>query len=93
MSTDLDIPFLVVGAGPVGLTAARLLANAGRRCIVVERRDGSVEEISCAGGRAYTGLVEHFAAVVAGTVAPVFGAAESVRLANVLQQLHEASAH
>ena len=40
MSTDLDIPFLVVGAGPVGLTAARLLANAGRRCIVVERRDG-----------------------------------------------------
>jgi predicted dehydrogenase len=61
--------------------------------IVVERRDGSVEEISCAGGRAYTGLVEHFAAVVAGTEAPVFGGTESVRLANVLQRLHEASAH
>ncbi|MEY2755349.1 MAG: 2,4-dichlorophenol 6-monooxygenase [Actinomycetota bacterium] len=40
MSGELDVPFLIVGAGPVGLTAARLLANAGRRCIVVERRDG-----------------------------------------------------
>lgn len=40
MTVELDIPYLVVGAGPVGLTAARLLANAGRRCLVVERRDG-----------------------------------------------------
>jgi len=40
MSGEVDVPFLIVGAGPVGLTAARLLANAGRRCIVVERRDG-----------------------------------------------------
>ena len=40
MSTTLEVPYLIVGAGPVGLTAARLLANAGRRCIVVERRDG-----------------------------------------------------
>jgi 2,4-dichlorophenol 6-monooxygenase len=40
MSTEFDVPFLIVGAGPVGLTAARLLANAGRRCLVVERRDG-----------------------------------------------------
>ena len=35
-----DAVVLVVGAGPVGLTAARLLANAGIRCIVVDRRDG-----------------------------------------------------
>ncbi len=40
MADELDVPYLVVGAGPVGLTAARLLANAGRRCVVVERRDG-----------------------------------------------------
>ena len=40
MAGESDIPYLVVGAGPVGLTAARLLANAGRRCVVVERRDG-----------------------------------------------------
>lgn len=36
----VDVPFLVVGAGPVGLTAARLLSDAGRGCLVVERRDG-----------------------------------------------------
>ncbi len=36
----LDVPFLVVGAGPTGTTLARLLANTGRTCLVVERRDG-----------------------------------------------------
>ncbi len=36
----VETPVLIVGAGPVGLTAAKLLANAGRRCLVVERRDG-----------------------------------------------------
>lgn len=35
-----DDPIVVVGAGPVGLTAARLIANSGRRCVVIERRDG-----------------------------------------------------
>lgn len=40
MTVELEVPHLIVGAGPVGLTAARLLANAGRSCIVVERRDG-----------------------------------------------------
>lgn len=40
MSDIVEVPFLVVGAGPVGLTAARLLSNAGLECMVVERRDG-----------------------------------------------------
>lgn len=40
MADHLDVPFLVVGAGPVGLTAARLLSDAGRPCLVVDRRDG-----------------------------------------------------
>ena len=40
MAEPIEVPFLVVGAGPVGLTAARLLANAGHRCLVVERRPG-----------------------------------------------------
>ncbi|MEM8620073.1 MAG: FAD-dependent monooxygenase [Actinomycetota bacterium] len=39
MST-IDVPYLIVGAGPVGLTAAHLLANDNRPCLVVERRDG-----------------------------------------------------
>ena len=37
--------------------------------------------------------VGHFADVVAGAAQPVFGAAESLRLADVLQRLHVASAH
>jgi 2,4-dichlorophenol 6-monooxygenase len=35
-----EVPFLIVGAGPVGLIQAILLANQGRRCLVVERRAG-----------------------------------------------------
>lgn len=61
--------------------------------IVVERRDGSVDRYECGGGDAYRNLAEHFAAVVHGEAEPVFGPAESVRLANVLQELHAASAH
>ena len=61
--------------------------------IVLERRDGSVERIECAGANAYEGLVRHFADVVARTAEPVFGRTESVRLANVLQHLHQSSAH
>lgn len=40
MTPPLHVPYLIVGAGPVGLTAARLLANAGASCLIVERRDG-----------------------------------------------------
>ena len=61
--------------------------------IIIERRDGSVETVACAGGAGYTGMVAHFDYVVAGRAAPVFGRTESVRLAEVLQQLHVASAH
>jgi 2-polyprenyl-6-methoxyphenol hydroxylase-like FAD-dependent oxidoreductase len=36
----IEVPFLVVGAGPVGMIAAVLLANRGHRSLVVERREG-----------------------------------------------------
>lgn len=36
----LEVPFLIVGAGPVGMIAALLLARRGRPCLVLERRDG-----------------------------------------------------
>jgi 2,4-dichlorophenol 6-monooxygenase len=37
---EVEVPFLIVGAGPVGLAAAMLLADQGHRCVIVERRDG-----------------------------------------------------
>lgn len=40
MTSSEEVEFLIVGGGPVGLTAAKILANGGRSCIVVERRDG-----------------------------------------------------
>jgi len=38
--SSLDVPFLIVGAGPIGLIQAILLAKQGRTCLVVERRAG-----------------------------------------------------
>lgn len=40
MGDMIDVPFLIVGAGPVGLTAAQLLAQLGHDCMVVEQREG-----------------------------------------------------
>jgi len=40
VSTRIEIPYLIVGAGPVGLTLSHLLAAEGRPCLLVDRRDG-----------------------------------------------------
>ena len=56
--------------------------------ITVERRDGSVDTITCDGANAYAGMVSHFETVAAGKAAPIFGKVESLRLAAILDELH-----
>jgi len=40
MTRIIEVPYLIVGAGPVGLTASQLLSNSGVNSLVVERREG-----------------------------------------------------
>ena len=40
MTSIIEVPYLIVGAGPVGLTAAQLLSNSGAHSLIVERREG-----------------------------------------------------
>ena len=54
----------------------------------IQRRDGSVDTIECDGANAYAGMVSHFERVVAGEEEPIFGRTESLRLADILDQLH-----
>ncbi len=60
--------------------------------IVVERRDGSIDTITCAGANAYAGMVAQFESVVAEKEQPVFGKRESLRLADLLDGLHRLTA-
>lgn len=55
-------------------------------------RDGIQISETCDGGWAYADMVRHFAQVVAGDNSPVFGRAESERLARTIARLHAASA-
>ncbi len=54
----------------------------------IERRDGAIDVIECAGSHAYAEMVQHFEAVVAGEAEPIFGRRESMRLATIFDELH-----
>ncbi len=54
----------------------------------IERRDGSIDIIECAGANVYAEMVAHFEAVVAGDAEPIFGRDESLRLAEIFDELH-----
>ena len=49
-------------------------ARPTRASLTIERRDGSVDTIECAGANAYAGMVAHFEAVAVNGAAPIFGA-------------------
>ena len=56
--------------------------------LTIVRRDGSVDTIECPGANAYAEMVAHFEAVAVNGAAPIFGRTESMRLANILDELH-----
>jgi hypothetical protein len=58
--------------------------------IEVQRRDGSLGAVECAGAQPYAEMVRHFSAVLEGAPAR-FGPDESRRLARILEGLHVAS--
>ena len=57
----------------------------------VTRRDGTVQRHPAAGANAFVGMIDQFAAVVAGTEEPVFGPTESRRMARVLDRVLDAA--
>ncbi len=60
--------------------------------IVIQRRDDAHEVIEVEGGNAFVGMIEHFADLIDGEQAAIFGERESFRLASVIDALHAASA-
>ena len=59
--------------------------------IVILRRDGGRDEVGHAGANAYERMVTAFAAEVAGETEPRWTATDSIRLAHLLDRLHNAS--
>ena len=77
--------------GLVTLPGSHVPGPDGPSEIIIERRDGSVDTIDCAGANAYAGMVSHFEAVTTGNAEPIFGRRESLRLAEIFDQLHRQS--
>jgi predicted dehydrogenase len=59
--------------------------------IVIQRRDGSRDEVGHAGANAYERMVTAYASEVAGEVEPRWRATDAIRLAHLLDRLHAAS--
>lgn len=49
---------IIIGAGPAGLTCARILAQAGRQVVVIERKNQPGPKV-CAGGITWNGFLRH----------------------------------
>ena len=59
--------------------------------LVVQRRDGSRDEVGHAGANAYERMITAFVAEATGEQPPVWPAQQSVRLAHLLDTLHQAT--
>jgi predicted dehydrogenase len=59
--------------------------------LVLQRTDGSRDEVDHAGANAYERMVSAFAAEVAGAVEPRWTATDAIRLAHLIDRLHTAS--
>lgn len=49
---------LIIGGGPAGLTCARILAEAGRQVVLIERKKQPGPKV-CAGGITWNGFLQH----------------------------------
>jgi D-xylose 1-dehydrogenase (NADP+, D-xylono-1,5-lactone-forming) len=96
-STTFDVTFdgptrkemaLSASLGLVNLPGSHVPGPLEHSDIIVERRDGSLDTIRCAGANSYAEMVAQFEAVIEGREQPVFGKQESLRLAAILDELH-----
>jgi D-xylose 1-dehydrogenase (NADP+, D-xylono-1,5-lactone-forming) len=74
--------------GLVNVPGAHVPGPTEPSTLEIERRDDSVDTVICEGGYAYAEMASHFEAVATGSTAPVCGRVESLRLAEILDQLH-----
>jgi predicted dehydrogenase len=81
----------VIGTGGIVLIDNLVPGPERPGAFVVARPDGSRDEIAFAGANAYERMVTAFAAEATGEQPPRWGAAESIRLAHLLDRLHAAS--
>ena len=96
-SCSFDVSFDGPVRKQIALSATEGLVNVpglhvpgpeGPSTLEIERRDGSIDIVECAGANVYAEMVAHFEAVVNRETEPIFGRQESLRLAEILDELH-----